>query len=308
MIEILYGTESFLISEYIKKIQKENNIENVVKYDLEDTTIEDIIEDALYMDLFNNKKMIIVNNSYFLNDLNIDLEPLENYFKNQNENTFLFFISDKEKIDERKKIVKFFKKENIIKSFNKLDERNMEEKIKSTLEKHKFKIDYLAIKELINRCKNNYEDIMNEINKLLLYKMEKKEITLDDIKTVVNKPLEDNIFKLTTAITESNKRKIFEIYEDILSVGEDPIKIIVMIANDFRLIYELKLMKDINENELAKIMKIHPYRIKVTKEKEILYTKEKLEEILNKLSDLDFNIKSGKVDKYVGLELFLIEY
>lgn len=308
MVEVLYGTESFLINEYLEKIKGERQIENIIKYNLEETTLMDIIEDALYIDLFNNDKMIIVYNSYFLNDLSMDTTILEDYFNHKNEKTLLFFISDKEKLDERKKIVKLFKKENKIKQFNKLEEKTLEEKIKEKLKSQNFEIDFLALKELINRCKNNYQDILNEINKLILYKDNEKNITIEDVKKVVSKPLEDNIFKLLGAITENNKKQIFDIYEDILNTGEDPIKILVMIANEFRLIYEVKIMNNLNEQELSTIMKIHPYRIKKAKEKTYSYTKEKLEIILNKLSDLDYNIKSGNVDKYAGLELFLIEY
>ena len=308
MVEVLYGTESFLINEYLEKIKGERQIENIIKYNLEETTLMDIIEDALYIDLFNNDKMIIVYNSYFLNDLSMDTTILEDYFNHKNEKTLLFFISDKEKLDERKKIVKLFKKENKIKQFNKLEEKTLEEKIKEKLKSQNFEIDFLALKELINRCKNNYQDILNEINKLILYKDNEKNITIEDVKKVVSKPLEDNIFKLLGAITENNKKQIFDIYEDILNTGEDPIKILVMIANEFRLIYEVKIMNNLNEQELSNIMKIHPYRIKKAKEKTYSYTKEKLEIILNKLSDLDYNIKSGNVDKYAGLDLFLIEY
>ena len=308
MVEVLYGTESFLINEYLEKIKGERQIENIIKYNLEETTLIDIIEDALYIDLFNNDKMIIVYNSYFLNDLSMDTTILEDYFNHKNEKTLLFFISDKEKLDERKKIVKLFKNENKIKQFNKLEEKTLEEKIKEKLKSQNFEIDFLALKELINRCKNNYQDILNEINKLILYKDNEKNITIEDVKKVVSKPLEDNIFKLLGAITENNKKQIFDIYEDILNTGEDPIKILVMVANEFRLIYEVKIMNNLNEQELSNIMKIHPYRIKKAKEKTYSYTKEKLEIILNKLSDLDYNIKSGNVDKYAGLELFLIEY
>ena len=308
MVEVLYGTESFLINEYLEKIKGERQIENIIKYNLEETTLIDIIEDALYIDLFNNDKMIIVYNSYFLNDLSMDTTILEDYFNHKNEKTLLFFISDKEKLDERKKIVKLFKKENKIKQFNKLEEKTLEEKIKEKLKSQNFEIDFLALKELINRCKNNYQDILNEINKLILYKDNENNITIEDVKKVVSKPLEDNIFKLLGAITENNKKQIFDIYEDILNTGEDPIKILVMIANEFRLIYEVKIMNNLNEQELSNIMKTHPYRIKKAREKTYSYTKEKLEIILNKLSDLDYNIKSGNVDKYAGLELFLIEY
>ena len=88
MVEVLYGTESFLINEYLEKIKGERQIENIIKYNLEETTLMDIIEDALYIDLFNNDKMIIVYNSYFLNDLSMDTTILEDYFNHKNEKTF----------------------------------------------------------------------------------------------------------------------------------------------------------------------------------------------------------------------------
>lgn len=306
MINILYGLENGLIEQYIKKLKEEENIENEIKYNLNENTLEEIIQDASYLDMFGNKKMII---AYSFLDKEEDLSLLEKYYDNKNENTILIFISNKEKLDERKKIIKKFKQDGLLKEFNKLTEVALEDNVLNMFKKENFNIDLKSIRELINRCKNNYSMIKNEVEKLMLYKIEEKNITYEDIIEVVNKPLEDDIFKLLNAISLKNKQEIFKIYNDILSTGEDPIKIIVMMANEFRMIYQVKILyKSYTEKEIASILKIHPYRIKLAVEKSRQYDINILKEILNKLSDLDLNIKSGKQDKYVGLELFLLEY
>ena len=110
MVYLLYGTINYLINKEITKIIKENNIEeiNVNKYDLNNTYLNDIVNDASSMSLFDDKKIIIVNNSYIFTGttkkvLEQNIEILENYLNNLNENTILIFIVNNDKLDERKK-------------------------------------------------------------------------------------------------------------------------------------------------------------------------------------------------------------
>lgn len=303
---LLYGTMDKLINEFISKIK--NDLE-VTKYNYLETTLDEIISDASYNDLFGNKKIIVVDNSTFFTSSEEDTTNLEKYIENPNENTTLIFTINEEKLDGRKKITKLFKSKNLIKEFNELDIKDLNKKIKDSFLEENYIIDSLSINEIITRCKSNYNLITNEIEKLKMYKYNEKEITLEDVKNVVDKALEDDVFKLTNAVTSGNKKKILEVYNEIIETGTDEIKIMVMLANDFRLMYELKIMnKTYNEKELADILKIHPYRAKIMLENSRYYDEKDLEKILNELSDLDYKIKSGLIDKKIGLELFLFSY
>ena len=123
---LYYGLEQFLINKEINKIKLENNILDidVIKYDLENTRLEDIIEDALSISLFSNKKLIIVDNAYIftgttnkkLIEQNIDI--LKEYINNGYFNNIIIFTILKEKLDERKNIVKLIKEKGIVKDFN----------------------------------------------------------------------------------------------------------------------------------------------------------------------------------------------
>ena len=128
MIYILYGTINYLINKEISKIIEDNNIDeiNINKYDLTNTYLTDIINDASSMSLFDDKKVIIVNNSYIFTGttkkaLEQDSTILENYLNNINDNTILIFIVNNDKLDERKKITKLVKKIGTVKEFNNID-------------------------------------------------------------------------------------------------------------------------------------------------------------------------------------------
>ncbi|MCD8562235.1 MAG: hypothetical protein LRY26_00290 [Bacilli bacterium] len=53
-------------------------------------------------------------------------------------------------------------------------------------------------------------------------------------------------------------------------------------------------------------MKVHPYRVKLGKEKARIYDENKLIEIIYALSDMDIAIKSGTIDKKEALENYII--
>jgi len=59
MINVLYGIQSDLIENYIDDFVKKNKINNIIKYDYNDITIDTVIEEISYLDLFGEIKLII---------------------------------------------------------------------------------------------------------------------------------------------------------------------------------------------------------------------------------------------------------
>ena len=89
MLYVLYGKNDYFIKNDINNILAKNNIEDVEisKYDLSETTLIHIINDANSISIFDNKKCIIVNNAYIFTSQtskkieNQDLTILEDYFR-----------------------------------------------------------------------------------------------------------------------------------------------------------------------------------------------------------------------------------
>lgn len=312
MIYILYGTEELLIDKYIENLIQEKNIDNIIKYNLEETLIDNIIEDASYMDLFGNDKIIIVNDSSFLSSTgSLETDELEKYLNNPNDKTILIFIVNSEKLDERKKLVKFLKNNSNVRieEFNKLEGFNLEKYIKDSFETDDYNIDLNCIKTIVSLLNGEFKFIDNEIKKLKLFKLDEKTINIKDVESVVTRLPEDNIFKLVDAVAENDKERMFSIYKDLIDNNEEPIKLIVMLANHFRLLYQVKILlsEGLKQYEIASELGIHPYRVKLSMEKANKYEDETLLNILSNLADIDYEIKSGLTDKNRALEMFFLE-
>ena len=308
---LLYGVERYLIEQKIKQIQKENNIDtiNINKYNLEITSLEEIIEDAETISLFQDKKIIIVDNSYIFASINKKL-PTQNidllikYMDNNNPNTILIFTLLKEKIDTRKKITMLLKKIGHIEEFNNVT--NISKIIMNLFSP--YKINQKEIDILIERVGNNLNLISNEIDKIKLYKDTDLNITIDDIVNLTHKNIDLDIFKLIDNILSLKKRDALDCLEEMIKCGEEPIAIIILLANQIMIMYQAKVLikKGYSEHEISNILEIHDYRVKKALEKSRNYTEDKLLKKLEELSDLDFDIKSGKIDKNIGLELFIL--
>lgn len=310
MLYLLYGTENYLIKKEIDKILNANSIEkiNVSEYNLEIDNFKDIIEDANTISLFSDKKAIIVNNSYLFTGKSIknenDPELFLDYFKNVNPDSIIIFIVDSEKLDERKKIVKEIKKIGTVKDFNK--KNDLTDILKNMFEGYNISIQ--DIRFMIDRCGNNLDILSQEVNKIKIYKDEDKNITKEDIINLTSKNIDIDIFGFVDTIVNKNKNKALEIYKEMLINGEEPIKILVILANQFRIIYQAKELykQGYSGNDIATMIGIHPYRIKLALKKAINYNSDTLLDYLEKLADLDYDIKIGNIESSLGLEMFIL--
>lgn len=309
---LLYGLEDYLIQEEIKKIIEKDKIEeiNINKYNLENNMIDNVIEDATTISLFQDKKVIIVENAYIfsgttnkkLPEQNTDL--LLDYLNHSNPNTVLIFTLIKDKIDTRKKITTLMKKNGTIKEFNTVS--NINNWITKELEP--YQMDKKEVEYFINRVGNNLSILKEEIDKLKLYKDDEKVITQKDIEQLTHKNIDTDIFKLIDSILSTRKKEALESLEEMMKYGEEPIAIIVMLANQFRIMYQSKqlLKKGYSEREIANLLEIHEFRVKKALEKGRQYSSDEILKKLEDLADLDYQIKSGQLDKNIGLELFIL--
>ncbi len=309
MVYLIYGTNDYLIKNKKNEIIKNTNKLNITNYDLENTKIENIIDDASCINLFDDEKTIIVDNTYIFNatnnkknmEQNIDI--VEEYLNNPNPNTTIIFISNNQKLDERKKITKLIRNVGKVLEFNNIT-NNIEE-IKKELKD--YKIESKVIETLIDRVGDNLDIIKNEIEKIKLYK-DNNTITLEDIILLTNKNINTDIFNLIEHIVNKNKEKAYLEYKEIIKNGEEPMKILIMLANQFRLIYQASELykKGYTEGDIASSLDIHPYRIKLALNKSRNYDNKIILKYIYDLALLDIDIKTSKIDPNLGLELFII--
>jgi DNA polymerase III subunit delta len=310
---LIAGEETYLIEKKIKDIINEDNEASVSKIDLTNNSLNFLLEDASMPSLLSDKKIVIGYDAYFLSsdkksDIDHNTDQLLKYLDNPNPDTIVILVVIG-KLDERKKIVKDIKNKINYFEFNKLKEHELNEFVYNQFKNQNYNIRKEDVNLFLDRAGTNLQRIDQEIKKLMLYRLEEKTILKEDITELVTKIIEDNIFDLVEAVVNKNKAKIFEIYNELINHKEEPIKIIVMLANQFRLIYQTKVLysQGYTEKDIASKLNIHPYRIKLAYQKGNRFKEEDLLKYLRSLADLDINIKSGLIDKNISLELFFLQ-
>ncbi len=307
---LIYGNDYGLIKREIDKITKE--ITDVVKYDLLESKIDDLLDDASCLSLFGSKKALIGENATFLtgakdNYINHDLEYLNNYLLDENHENIVIISVVTDKLDERKKIVKTLKQRAKVIHKDVIEQKDLPKFVMREFKDEGYVIDYKDASYFVDFVGKNVDILLSEIKKMIIFKDSEKKITVSDINQISSKSFNDNIFDLSDAIMRKDFKKIFSCYDDLMVIKEEPIKIISLIASQFTLVYQVKLLskKIITDKEIAGVLKVHPYRVKLA-----LATNYKLDDLKNmlkKLHNLDYNIKSGQeLDKKTALENFLL--
>ncbi len=303
MLYLFYTDKRFLIDKEIKKITKDISDIEITKYD-GSADIKTIIDDASTMSMFSDKKTIIVDNAVMFNSKG-EYKELARYLENYNPNTTLIFIVNDVKVDNRKKITKLIKKNGVIKDFS--ENYNPNAYVKSLL--NGYNILPRTIELFISRVGNNLLTLENEVNKIILYKENDKNITDDDIISLTVKTSFEDIFKLIDYIVSGNKEKSLEVYNEMKILGEDDIKIIIMLAGQFRILYQTKILlkKGLGEKGITDVLKIHPYRVKLAVGKCRKFSENTLLKYISDLADIDYKIKSGLINKDYAFPMFILK-
>ena len=304
----IYGIDRSIIDNELDKLLKKLKIDDVVKYRIPDTKIEDIIEDASIVGMFSSQKVIVVENATFFNaNKTIDnLSLLEEYLEHYNKDNYIIFIDNKDKIDTRKKITKKIKDIGEIISCNKEDREYFKSFINNYLQDSGYKLD--SIDYFLDYVGMDLNNMKTELDKLFMYKLEDKVIHNEDIKNICLRNYQDDIFTLTDAIIAKDTTKALEFTDMFLNNGYEEMQLIFLFASQFRFLFQVKRLANKNKNykEIARILEVNPYRVKFSLAKVARYTEDMILDELEKLAKMDTLIKSGKMNKHLALEMYIL--
>ena len=164
-----------------------------------------------------------------------------------------------------------------------------------------------AAELLVNTVGCDYFAIENEIAKLTVF-TGGKEIKQEHVKLCASKSLEYNVFEMHNLLVSKKASEAFSLLEDILFDGR-PEALIGLIAYNLREMYKVRAMMDVSfsESRIAQTLKTRDFIVRRRIKECRNFSSEQLREGLSQLSELDFNIKSGRQDPVVALHDALVK-
>ena len=184
---LIYGENNGLkkdIKELIKinKKQQDTNIELLSLYENDIIDSEENFYNSIYSgSLFSNKKIIIINNG-----TDKILKQVKNIVNKYPENVFLIIFAD---TLEKKSTLRNFFETNIktlcIPCYLDSD-KDLEIIVRTELKKSNITLQKDAINLLIERSNGDRNNLKNEIEKVKFFALNKKNLEIDEIKSIAN--------------------------------------------------------------------------------------------------------------------------
>ena len=323
MIYLINGKQNIRLKSQMKSIVKKSIKEidamNFVKFDASLTLIQEIISEANYMPLGYDFKAVIIDNPYFLYkeksrnkiEADQDYQSLLNYLANPNPECDLIFLANTNEatLDTKSEAYQLIEKNGQIVTLTEPKQEQWNEVVK-----HYFVekwpnviVDSDAITELARRTEGDYASLFNNGSKLALYT---DHIRFDDVTLMVTRPLEENSFLLFNYLIDERNMDAVTLFRDLKSSNVEPVTLISMIANQFRLLNRVSFLarSGYNPDDIAKELNINPIRAKILRKNSFVISQKRIIKTLEDLYQLDWQIKSGQVDRYYSFELFLINF
>ena len=319
MLYLIFSSQAASVKGRIKKISKESLKQeldelNFVRFSFNDVSVFDVLDEASYIPLGYDKKVISLEDFAWLGKIDKktkeseEYKALINYLKSPNEQTDLIISLLEDKIDEKGEILNIIKEKGEVISYPQPNEIQWKESVARYIkDKLGVSIDRDALIELSNRTFRDVDLLRNNAKKLALYT---DHITHQDVLLMVERPLEDNIFQIFNALLEGKNGQALAIYRDLKVKGGEPVSIITTLANQLRTFSMVAYLSKNNYSikGIADELGINEIRAKILSRQVYNMTDKAINRTFEELYNLDYQIKSGQVDRFYAFELFLANF
>ena len=276
--------------------------------DLVDEGLYSLVDELNTVSLFNDPKLIVVKSSeqLFSNKNEKAFNELIKAMSNvENENALIFIFLDKIDFSNEK-----YQKIKKVSSYVDIKIKNipLNEYAEKAFNEEGYEITPQGL-SLLQTYVDSLEGMENAIDILKCFKAKEKKIDDKDVVKMINAPLEDNVFDLVDAVIYDNKKQIMKCYNDLKVKNIQASYIISLLIKKFQEMYNVSILVKANtpQDNIASLFGVSSgrayYMIKNAKQVALDVIKKKL----TLLNELEYSIKTGKVEQNIGLELFFLK-
>jgi len=315
MIIYIYGEDSFRSRKQLKKMVGEFKQKrdpqglNVVSLNCTKEDGSKILSEMMSAPFLAEKRMVVLKNLLTNNDKDLMGQILEKVTEKKcpEDNVWVFYQSDKlSRIKETKELDGVLKKEKFIQVFDFLKGFQLADWIKKEITELGGSISSDALSYLSQNIGTDMWYLKGLLNQLTAYNS-KEEIDLKDVQEFLDEDVDDNIFNMVDAIVTGNKKLGFKLLEKQREIGEDDMKLFLMILRQFRILIQMRSFYEENSNssDMAKVLGIHPFVVRKSLGIMKKYDLNKLKKLYKQLLQIDIKTKTGVAPQSLLLDLFV---
>jgi DNA polymerase-3 subunit delta len=236
---------------------------NVSVYTGMDVTAREIIDEAMTLPFFADRRVILMENSvFFSKKASTESDALAAFLPEIPETASLVFVE--ESPDKRKKLYKAVQKNGFILNCEDLSPRMLGQWTGGLFKKAGLMIDGPTLNLFLETVGEDMMNIVSESEKLIGYCMGRERVTAEDITAVCSPQLKDRIFDMIGAVSRRQRDKALAIYMDLISLRTPSQVILTLLQREFSRLVQVKELQDARESEaeIAKRVGLSPWIIK----------------------------------------------
>ena len=308
-IYLFTGSEDYLKLQYrdklIQALMPEGDTMNLSRFQGKGQDVREIISLGETMPFFAERRMIVLEDTGFFKN---SCGDLADYLERIPEYLYLLFVE--QEADKRGKLYKTVKKLGRIVEFGVQDDRTLTRWILGMLKREGKKITQKDMELLLLHTGNDMSNIEREVDKLLCYTMGREIITEEDIRAVCTVRTTNKIFDMVRAVTERNQKKALDLYYDLLALKEPPMRILFLIARQFRQLLQVKELagEGMDQAGIAAALGIQGFVVRNCLGLARNYTQEMLKQAEEDFTQAEEDVKTGKLGDVLSVELLIVKY
>ncbi len=304
-IYLLYGDEPFLVGSYKKKLREAitgGDTMNFNYFEGKNPDVKEIISLADTMPFFADRRLILVDGRGFFKSAQ---EELAAYLPQMPDTTCLVFAESE--VDKRNRLYKRVKELGYAAELNKQDTAQLMRWAAGILGRDGRKISRPVMEYFLERTGDDMENIRMELEKLVCYTMGRDVITKEDVDAVGTVHVTSRVFDMVAAIVAGNTKKAMDLYEDLLTLKEPPMRILFLIARQFNQLLQIKELTAAGKDKgaMASALKVPPFAVGKLTAQARAFTRDQILSWVTLCVETEEAVKTGRLSDRLAVELLI---
>ena len=304
-IYLLYGEEAFLKNSYKNRLKEAiigDDTMNFARFEGKGLDVDELIRLADTMPFFAERRLILVEDSGFFKSAS---DALVQYLPSMPDTTILLFVETE--VDKRNRLYKKVKDMGYAAELNRQDSAQLARWAGGILTREQKKITKHTMELFLSMAGDDMENIRMELEKLISYTLGREVITDEDVMAVCTVQVTNRIFEMVSAIVNRQPRKAMDLYEDLLTLKEPPMRILFLIARQFNQLLQVKDLrgKGMDKGTIASKLKMQPFVVGKTMPQARQFGREQILSYVEFCVETEEAVKSGRLQDRLAVELLI---
>lgn len=308
-VYLLYGEEEYLKQVYkqmlLKALNPDNDTMNFNHYEGKGVDVKQLIDLCETMPFFAERRVVLLEDTGFFKNKS---EELADYLKELPDYLCMIFVESE--VDKRNRMYKAVKACGRITEFARQKEDALMRWVYNILEKSGKRMNQGNLNLFLTKTGTDMGNIRMELEKLICYTEGHGVITTEDIEEICTTQTTNRIFDMVRAVTEKNQKHALDLYYDLLTLKEPPMRILFLLAKQFRQLLQVKQFAaaGLAQPEIASRLGIPSFAVRNIASCARAYSISELEQAVKDFVDAEESVKTGRLEDKLSVELLIIKY